>query len=120
MKTIAVDFDGVIHAYSAGWHDGTCYDVPVQGAIIALKKLMKRHAVFVFSTRDPDQIIEWFARMKAAGLSDIEPPTKIAEGTYFWNGSGLGVSNRKIAAIAYIDDRGLRFTNWQDMTNYFT
>lgn len=25
----------------------------------------------------------------------------------------------KLPAIAYIDDRGMRFTTWKDMMNYF-
>jgi len=29
------------------------------------------------------------------------------------------VSNLKPPAIAYIDDRGIRFTNWADITKYF-
>ena len=35
-KTIAVDFDGFIHKYSKGWHDGSIYDEPVEGAAEAL------------------------------------------------------------------------------------
>ncbi|MFB4275740.1 hypothetical protein ACBJ59_10645 [Nonomuraea sp. MTCD27] len=45
MATIAVDFDGVIHTYGKGWHDGSIYDEPVPGALDALRSLMKEYAV---------------------------------------------------------------------------
>ena len=31
----------------------------------------------------------------------------------------VGITNKKFAAVAYIDDRALRFTNWRDMRQYF-
>src|SRR5690606_42044179 len=45
MKTVAVDFDGVIHAYSRGWQDGSIYDEPVPGAVDGLRQLMEQYAV---------------------------------------------------------------------------
>jgi hypothetical protein len=59
MNTIAVDFDGVLHAYSKGWHDGTIYDPPIDGALDALLALMEQHAVFIFTTREPEQVAPW-------------------------------------------------------------
>lgn len=115
-KTIAVDFDGVIHAYSRGWHDGTCYDKPMAGAEEALKLLLRSHSVFILSTRSPLDIITWFAReMPGLQVGGIHPDAA------FWDSAtAIGITNRKLPAIAYIDDRGLRFTHWRDMLNYFT
>ena len=44
-KTICVDFDGVIHAYSKGFHDGTIYDPPTPGTSLALQKLHDEYKV---------------------------------------------------------------------------
>jgi hypothetical protein len=44
----------------------------------------------------------------------------VPEGVQFWNEKGVvGITSRKLAAIAYIDDRAVRFTNWMDIQNYF-
>ena len=60
MKTIAIDFDGVIHAYSKGWQDGSIYDEPVKDSIKAINLLFDvGYNVFIFSTRNPRQIKKW-------------------------------------------------------------
>ncbi len=109
MKTIAIDFDGVIHAYSQGWGDGSCYDKPMDGAIESLKLLMEDYCVFILSTRDENQIIAWLGKYApeiAAGPIEAEEK--------FWNRRGiLGVTNRKLPAMAYIDDRACLFTDWK-------
>lgn len=99
-RTIAIDFDGVIHAYSEGFRDGSVYDDPVPGAIAAIKKLERKgYRVVVFTARDDLNAVEdWLAeRFK------IPPP----------------ITNLKPRAIAYIDDHAIRFTNWKDILNYF-
>ena len=51
MKTLAVDFDGVIHKYSDGYRDGTIYDKPKENAIKALKKLCEQYNVVIMTSR---------------------------------------------------------------------
>ncbi|MCM8548931.1 hypothetical protein [Streptomyces sp. STCH 565 A] len=103
--TIAVDFDGVIHAYSKGWHDGTIYDPPMPGALDGLRQLMKQHAVFVLTTRDISQVGSW--------LLERDFSVRLGHDGPFWNERGrLLVTNRKLAATAYLDDRAVRFTTW--------
>jgi hypothetical protein len=122
-KTVAVDFDGVLHAYSKGWHDGTIYDEPVSGAIDALHALMGTYAVFVHTTRPPLPVGNWLAERGFDVLAETMDLTSgrahsrvtLAWGDRceFWNRRDyLLVTNRKLPAVAYIDDRGIRFENW--------
>jgi len=100
MRTIAIDFDGVIHKYSKGWQNGEIYDKPVEGAINTIKQLQLKYKIVIFTVRDNfDDIRKWLT------LNGIE---NLPE-----------VTNKKPVAIAYIDDRGIRFTNWNDIINYF-
>lgn len=108
--TIAIDFDGVIHAYSKGWNGGEIYDDPVPGtreALMALKEA--KHKIYIFTTRtnktfgkrdtsvDQKQMIEEYM-----AKHDI-PYDKI------WT---FG----KPMADIFIDDRALSFRgDWTDM-----
>lgn len=131
MKTIAIDFDGVIHAYSKGWGDGSIYDEPVPGAFEAIKKLMgDGFAVYVLSTRKPRQILKWFQDHQHLMYHDAMAGTdypddrvlvygydaeKVSWRKKFWDKPWvLGVTNRKLPAMAYLDDRAVLFDgNWQ-------
>ncbi|MFE3456656.1 hypothetical protein ACFXKD_03865 [Nocardiopsis aegyptia] len=104
-STLAVDFDGVVHAYSRGWHDGTVYDVPVSGAIEGLRALMDEYAVFIHTSRRVDAVAAWLTDQGFDCRTDYDGE--------FWNERGvLLVTNRKLPAVAYLDDRAVRFTSW--------
>lgn len=112
-KTIAIDFDGVIHTYSKGWQDGTIYDKPVPGAFAAIRALMHDYAVFIHTTRNPNEVGAWV--YNTGGLkwkvdADFPVPPE------FWNGDAstdlVLITNRKLPALAYIDDRAVRFHEW--------
>lgn len=121
-KTACVDFDGVIHAYRKGWQGGDIYDDPVHGAFEGIGQLIREGwAVCIFSTRDPFDVTAWMNEMLIerypgeAWFCDILP-----DDAKFWNGGTDGnevaVTNRKIPAIVYLDDRGVRFDgHWQDV-----
>ena len=51
LNNIAVDFDGVIHNFDKGWHDGTCYGDPLPGALEALKRLSQDYNVIIFTAK---------------------------------------------------------------------
>lgn len=133
-KTIAIDFDGVIHKYSKGWQDGSIYDKPVSGVFDAIETLFDvGYSVFIFSTRSPKQIKKWMeencyaSEYELMGMGNDPRPSKnyttysftieiIPFWKKFWNKHYVvGVTKRKLPAHCYIDDRALRFEgNWQD------
>jgi hypothetical protein len=120
MATIAVDFDGVIHAYSRGWADGTIYDGPMPGSIKALHQLMARYAVFVHTARTPYPVAQW---LEEQGIPTVVETTDTpGHPRTFWDERGhVLVTNRKLPAVAYIDDRGIRFHTWdQALTDLAT
>ena len=48
---LGLDFDGVIHKNSKGFHDGTCYGKPIKGSLEAIKKLSKNFKIIIFSSK---------------------------------------------------------------------
>jgi hypothetical protein len=110
VQAVAVDFDGVIHAYSKGWQDGTIYDEPMPGAIDGLRRLQERYAVFVFTSREIEQVLPWLEAQGLDVAADGPPyPT-------FWNHQDqILVTQRKLPAVAYIDDRAVRFVDWESV-----
>lgn len=117
VRTIAFDFDGVLHAYRDGYKDGTAYDIPNEGVKETLKYLLRDYAVYVFSTRSPEMIQDWFARHQLGFVTEIIPEDSTIR---FWSTRNvIGISRLKLPAVAYIDDRAIRFTNMRDIRNYF-
>ena len=116
MSTVAVDFDGVIHRYSRGWADGSIYDRPIDGAFNALRSLMRDHAVFVHTTRKPSQVARWIERQTGYDIEPAHGWLAMPPWRKFWNELGiLLVTNRKLPAIAYVDDRAIRFRSWDQV-----
>lgn len=91
--TIAIDFDGVLHAYSRGWEDGVIYDDPTPMSAGALSNLELDYQLIVFTARE-----------------DLDPVRKWLKEHYPNN--DLKVTNRKPKAKIYIDDRAIRFDGW--------
>lgn len=110
--TISIDFDGVIHQYSKGYKDGSIYDPPIKGAGKFIYDCMfeKGWSLFILSTRDPEQIKEWMESILFQGKELPFKITILPPDQKFWNEKkNIGISNRKLAAHVYIDDRGFRF-----------
>jgi hypothetical protein len=110
---VAIDFDGVVHRNSKGFHDGTVYDPPMDGAIEAIKWFANQGLDIVLFTAKvkPDRplvngktgeelIWEWLAEHKIDSY--------IKE-----------ITCEKPRAIVYIDDRGIRFESWEQTIKQF-
>jgi len=118
MSTVAVDFDGVIHTYDRGWQDGSIYGDLMPGAVVALTQLMQRHAVFIHTTRNAKQVARWIEDRTGHGIECTTRIHPLPWKRQFWNEQGvLLVSNKKLPAIAYIDDRAVRFESWSQALN---
>ena len=101
-RTICIDFDGVICAYGKkGWNEGKVSGNVIEGAFEGLVTLEEAGFKVVILTARKRTIKKVIAWMKEQGFSHLE------------------VTNVKPSAIAYIDDRGIRFTSWRDIVNYF-
>lgn len=127
MLTIAIDFDGVIHAYTKRWKDGTCYDKPVEGVFESIAKLFDLgYTVFIFSTRSPKQIKRWMKENcyecdyiyngMGGDPNNYSYPKfnftveLIPFWVKFWNKKNVvGITKRKLPAHVYVDDRAMNF-----------
>jgi hypothetical protein len=105
-RTIAVDFDGVIHRYSKGWHGGSIYDPPVKGAREALARIHDHYKVVIFTTR-VNRDMPGSERQLDAVLAWLEMH-EFRRGQHFDE-----ITHVKPPALAYIDDRAIRFTDWE-------
>ena len=110
---VAIDFDGVVHGNSKGFHDGTVYDPPIEGSLDAIKWFKSQgYDIVLFTAKvKPDRplvngktgeelIWEW--------LTKYEIDTYIKE-----------ITCEKPRAICYIDDRGIRFESWEQTLKQF-
>lgn len=101
-RTVAVDFDGVLHPYTEGWVGSTPADEPpMAGAEDFLRGITEvGYRVIVFSTRcDHEKGMEgtkmWLEKWGLMNYIDV-------------------VTCQKPAAVAYVDDRAVPFQgDWE-------
>ena len=103
---IGIDFDGVMHKCSKGYHDGTIYDEPIAGSYEALKNISEKYTIILYTCKaKPDRglvngktgvalVWEWLEKHNMSQFVSK-------------------VTAEKPRAVAYIDDKAIRFTNWK-------
>lgn len=87
-KTVAVDFDGVLNNYH-GYIPDELGTIRV-GAKEFLEELCSKYTVIIYSTRNSSDIIHWLKKYHLDKYVET-------------------VTNKKPPAVAYIDDRAIRF-----------
>lgn len=102
---LAIDFDGVIHSYEKGWHDGSIYGTVVHGFFPWLIEASAVFRVVIVSSRlhevsGSTQINDWLRKhwgdaVEKGEINDPMPP--------------LGYSTTRPPAWVTIDDRALTF-----------
>ena len=105
-KNIGIDFDGVIHKNSKGFHDGTIYDDPIEGSLEAIKYLATKYNLIIFTAKaKPDRPL---INGKTGQELVWEWLDKHGFSSYIKE-----VTSEKPRALVYIDDKALRFIDWQ-------
>lgn len=104
---VAFDFDGVIHDLSDGWHNGEIYGAINQDVIAVIYELNKMKVpVFICSSRASNQIVEFWNNQDFRLKAKVIP----SDVFFFNDTSYIGVTQRKLPAEFYIDDRALTYS----------
>tara|TARA_B100001175_G_C19366248_1_gene569551 strand:- start:255 stop:653 length:399 start_codon:yes stop_codon:yes gene_type:complete len=105
LNNVAIDFDGVIHNFDKGWHDGTCYGEPLPGSLKAIELLSQKYNIIIFTAKaksnrplvngktGKELVREWLEKHNV--MQYIQ-----------------SITSEKPRAKVYIDDNGYRFSSW--------
>tara|TARA_A100000172_G_scaffold72559_1_gene53726 strand:- start:856 stop:1248 length:393 start_codon:yes stop_codon:yes gene_type:complete len=110
-KNIAVDFDGVVHNFDKGYHDGTCYGAPLPGSLESIAKLSERYNVVIYTAKAKP------SRPLVNGKTGTELVQEWLE-KYNVMQYVVEITAEKPRAFLYIDDKGYRFENWDDTMEF--
>lgn len=116
-KTLVFDFDGVIHKGYEGWKDGSIYGKIDFALLGYIKELMKNYYIVISSNRPAIQIVDYMTGLDC-GI-EFEVFNKDLKDNMYWNKDNvIGVTNEKAVGILYIDDRGFRYKDLEDLMRF--
>ena len=116
-KTIVFDFDGVIHSGYRGYGDGSIYGKIDLDLLDYIKDLMKNYYIVISSNRPAEQIVKYMNDLDY-GI-EFKLFNKDMDENMYWNDSdAIGVTNQKAVGWLYVDDRGFRYKNLEDLKKF--
>ena len=116
-KTIVFDFDGVIHSGYRGYGDGSIYGKIDLDLLDYIKDLMKNYYIVISSNRPAEQIVKYMNDLDY-GI-EFKVFNKDMDENMYWNDSdAIGVTNQKAVGWLYVDDRGFRYKNLEDLKKF--
>ena len=104
-NNLAIDFDGVIHTFDKGYHDGTCYGEPIEGTKEALELLSKKYTLIVFTAKVKQD------RPLVNGKTGMQLVSHWLQKHNLLKYISK-ITCEKPRAKYYIDDKGVHFTSW--------
>lgn len=109
-RRVGVDFDGVLVPRSGPDSHGPITASPLPGALESLQLLGRYCTVFILTAHSPlTEVCDWLEDHGVKASYRDELPE-------FWSQRGvLLVTNIKLPAAAYIDDRSIRFESWSQV-----
>jgi hypothetical protein len=111
-KNVCIDFDGVIHDNYDGFGDGTIYGPIIEGSSEAIKKLAQKYNIIIFTAKaKPDRPL---INGKTGAELVREWLDKHDLGQYVKE-----ITSEKPRALVYIDDKAIRFTDWNSAMDQF-
>ena len=110
-NNLAIDFDGVIHNYDKGYHDGTCYGDPIEGSLEAIRNLSKDYNIVIFTAKAKP------SRPLVNGKTGVELVQEWLEKHDVMQ-YVAEITAEKPRSQIYIDDKGYHFQNWEDTLKY--
>ena len=81
------------------------------------KKLMKNYYIVISSNRPAEQIVEYMNKLNC-GI-EFKLFNKDMDENMYWNDSdAIGVTSQKAVGWLYVDDRGFRYKNLEDLKKF--
>lgn len=107
---LMIDLDGVIHKYT-GWNDGKLNKETIPGAKEAIDILKNKYEIIIFTTR----VSETNKSPEKTKMLLVDLKRWLSDHEIYYD----QITAEKLGAVAYIDDKAIRFNgNWKETLKF--